>query len=385
MSEWKYGVLSDITEIVMGQSPAGENCSNDIIGLPLLNGPTEFTNHSPIPVQFTNDPKRESRKGDILFCVRGSTTGKMNWSDQSYAIGRGIAAIRHKSGIHLNRYIRGIIDYNLDELLQGATGSTFPNVSRTDIGNIQIEIPPLPEQESIAEVLSSLDDKIDLLHRNNKTLEQLAETLFRQWLSKLNERESAILGDYIKVKNGYAFKSNDFRDTGNNGVLKITNISFEQVDIYNTQFVDDKVVTGLSEKFLAKPKSFLIAMTGAEIGKIGIIGKTNKKLYINQRVGMLVDILEHSSLLGYLFLKSAEGQDHIINTCTGSAQENISSVGIESMIIPKSTPEEVISFCKSVNPLFEKIIYNLEQIQQLETLRDTLLPKLMSGVVRVEN
>jgi type I restriction enzyme S subunit len=169
------------------------------------------------------------------------------------------------------------------------------------------------------------------------------------------------------------------------GFLKITNISFEQVDIYNTQFVDDRVVAELSEKFLAKPKSFLIAMTGAEIGKIGIIGKTNKKLYTNQRVGMLVDILENSSLLGYLYLKSAEGQDHIINTCTGSAQENISSVGIESMIVPKSTPEEVVIFCNSVNPLFEKIISNLEQIQQLETLRDTLLPKLMSGVVRVEN
>jgi len=159
MSEWKDGILSDIAEIIMGQSPAGENCSNNNIGLPLLNGPTEFTNHCPIPVQFTNDPKRESKKGDILFCVRGSTTGKMNWSDQSYAIGRGIAAIRHKSGLHLNRYIRGIIDYNLEELLQGATGSTFPNVSRTDIGNIQIEIPSLPEQERIAEVLSSLDDK----------------------------------------------------------------------------------------------------------------------------------------------------------------------------------------------------------------------------------
>jgi type I restriction enzyme S subunit len=145
------------------------------------------------------------------------------------------------------------------------------------------------------------------------------------------------------------------------------------------------VIKGLSEKFLAKPKSFLIAMTGAEIGKIGIIGNTNKKLYINQRVGMLLDIEENSSLIGYLFLKSAEGQDHIITTCTGSAQENISSVGIESMIVPKITKEEVLDICKNINPLFKKIVYNLEQIQQLETIRDTLLPKLMSGKVRVEN
>jgi type I restriction enzyme S subunit len=123
-------------------------------------------------------------------------------------------------------------------------------------------------------------------------------------------------------------------------------------------------------------------MTGAEIGKIGIVGNTNKKLYINQRVGKLIDILEDSSLLGYLFLKSPEGQDHIINTSTGSAQENISSTGIESMLIPKSTPEEVIIFCKSVNPLFEKKARNLEQIHKLETLRDTLLPKLMNGQLK---
>ena len=385
MSKWKDGILSDIAEIVMGQSPSGENCSNRQIGLPLLNGPTEFTINSPIPVQYTNDPKRESRIGDILFCVRGSTTGKMNWSDQSYAIGRGIAAIRHKNGLHLNRYIRAIIDCNLNELLQGATGSTFPNVSRTDIGNIQIEIPSVSEQEHIAEVFSSIDDKINLLHSNNKTLEELSETLFRQWLSKLNDRESTTLREYIRVQNGYAFKSNDFKDIGNNSILKITNISFEQVDIHNTQYVDNAVVAGLSEKFIAKPKSFLIAMTGAEIGKIGIIGKTNKKLYINQRVGMLIDILEYSSLLGYLFLKSAEGQDHIINTCSGSAQENISAVGIESMIVPKSSAEEVTMLCKNINPLFEKIIYNIEQIQQLETLRDTLLPKLIYGTVRIEN
>ena len=75
--------------------------------------------------------------------------------------------------------------------------------------NIIVKIPPLPEQEAIAEVLSGLDDKIDLLQRNNNTLEQMAETLFRQWF--VEEAVSmTTLSEYIVVQPGFAFKSNDF-------------------------------------------------------------------------------------------------------------------------------------------------------------------------------
>ncbi len=354
-------------------------------------GSIDISNCDYIESSRLNDfNKFKIQTGDILMALSGATIGKISRFKsnevvlQNYRVGNFLT----KDNNILQKdyfYYYLTTDYTYQQILANQTQSAQENVGKEDIHKMLIFLPPLPEQKSIAEVLSSLDDKIDLLHRNNKTLEELSETIFKHWLNKLEERESATLGDYIKVQNGYAFKSNDFKDSGNNGVLKITNISFEKVDIQNTQFVDDKVIEGLSDKFLAKPKSFLIAMTGAEIGKIGIIGKTNKKLYINQRVGKLMDIEENSSILGYLFLKSSEGQDHIITTCTGSAQENISTFGLESMPVPKSTKEEVIDICKNINPLFEKIIYNLEQIQQLQLIRDTLLPKLMSGIVRVEN
>ena len=72
--------LSDIAEIVMGQSPKGVDVNQSNEGLPLLNGPTEFTNLYPQPVQFTEYGKRFAETGDILFCVRGSTTGRMNYA-----------------------------------------------------------------------------------------------------------------------------------------------------------------------------------------------------------------------------------------------------------------------------------------------------------------
>ena len=89
--EWKVIELGEIAEVVMGQSPFGSSCNQNGEGQPLLNGPTEFGSQFPTPVQFTTDPKKISKKGDLLFCVRGSTTGRMNWADQDYVIGRGIS------------------------------------------------------------------------------------------------------------------------------------------------------------------------------------------------------------------------------------------------------------------------------------------------------
>lgn len=125
----------------MGQSPEGDDCNKDGIGEPLLNGPTEFGFYSPTPVQWTTNGKKHCNKGDILFCVRGSTTGRMNWADDRYALGRGLAAIRHISDDKLNWFIKAVIDNSLQEILAAATGSTFPNVGKDLLNGFQIAIP----------------------------------------------------------------------------------------------------------------------------------------------------------------------------------------------------------------------------------------------------
>lgn len=179
--EWKNGCLGDIAEVIMGTSPRGETTNNAGEGVPLLNGPTEFTNHSPTAIQFTTEPVKTCEPRDILFCVRGSTTGRMNWADREYAIGRGLAAIRHRKGSDYQQYVRGIIDCQINNLLVLSTGSTFPSVSRADIEGIKVSLPPLPEQRAIAHILGTLDDKIELNRRTNETLEGMARALFKSW------------------------------------------------------------------------------------------------------------------------------------------------------------------------------------------------------------
>jgi hypothetical protein len=175
------GRLADIAEIVMGQSPEGEACNTAGKGMPLLNGPTEFGGHHPTPVQYTSDARKLAAKGDILFCVRGSTTGKMNWADRPYAIGRGLAAIRPKHGIDTAHYVRAVIEAGLSQLLQAATGSTFPNVSREQLLGIPCRVLGVSEQKRISGILGALDDKIELNRKMNETLEQMAKALFKSW------------------------------------------------------------------------------------------------------------------------------------------------------------------------------------------------------------
>ncbi len=372
MNNWQNGILSDIAEIEMGQSPSGEYCSNDIIGLPLLNGPTEFTINSPIPVQYTSDAKRQSREGDLLFCVRGSTTGKMNWSDQVYAIGRGIAAIRHKRGQNLNRFIKAIIEYNLEELLAGATGSTFPNVSGQDLKNIQIEIPSPQEQESIAEVLSCLDDKIDLLHRNNKTLEQLAETLFRQWF--VEQAEESTVSEEFNVTMGQSPPGDSYNENGN-GI-----IFYQGRTDFSFRLPIPRVYTTQPKRFASRLDTLLSVRA-----PVGDINLAIDKCCIGRGVAA-VNHRNKNIHYSYTFNCCKHLRESLdIHEDTGTIFGSINKDDLLAMKCIQLRVDKIDLYNNQIGVLDDKILGNCLQIQKLESLRDTLLPKLMSGAVRITN
>ena len=156
-ADWDVVSLGDVAEIVMGQSPPGGKCNRVEDGVPLLNGPTEFGPYYPTPVQWTTDPKKGAGVGDILFCVRGATAGRMNWSDRDYAIGRGIASLKHKGGPAYQSFLRAVIDFRLAELLTVVTGSTFPNLSYDQITQLRVPRVPSSEQQAIADTLDGID------------------------------------------------------------------------------------------------------------------------------------------------------------------------------------------------------------------------------------
>ena len=169
--------LGEVATIVMGTSPKGTTYNHEGIGSPLLNGPTEFGEIHPRCTLYTTDSKKECQIGDLIFCVRGST-GRMNWADQTYSLGRGVCSIRGNS-ISDTKFIRYCIEWKLDGLLNLAGGSTFSNLTADTIRNFPIPYPA--SRRKIAAVIGTYDDLIANNTRRIKILEDMAQTLYREW------------------------------------------------------------------------------------------------------------------------------------------------------------------------------------------------------------
>lgn len=180
---WVLVRIGEISKINMGQSPPGDSYNKKGIGIPLINGPVEF---GPSPFskttksKFTTNPKKLCKKGDLLICVRGSTTGRMNIAGFDACIGRGVASIRSfYNQSYLIYYIHSIekLIFNL------GTGSTFPNVTIGILNNLPIPLPPLLEQQQIVEILerqlSIIDELEKIIKINVKKAERLRQSILK--------------------------------------------------------------------------------------------------------------------------------------------------------------------------------------------------------------
>lgn len=180
---WHWGRLSEIADIVAGQSPSGEFYNEDGIGTPMLNGPTEFTDLHPIPVQFTTKVTKLCQIGDILFTVRGSSTGRMNIADQEYCIGRGIAAIRAKEGSDIDFIYYTLVTISEKILAEAkGAGTTFPNVSRGELLKKWVLIPDI-DQSEISSKIKSVDAFLKEKQKKVFTIQRLKKSLMQNLLT----------------------------------------------------------------------------------------------------------------------------------------------------------------------------------------------------------
>lgn len=173
--------LGSVTEIIMGQSPDGTTYNSTGEGIPLLNGPTEFTERYPVKIQWTTNPTKLCKEGDILLCVRGSTTGRMNISNDVYCIGRGIAAIRGGKN-YITDFLEHVLTHYVVEIIRLAVGSTFPNIDSKSLKSILIPNYPIEDQKNIAEKFNSLVGERNLtaiqLNQANEIQKQLINQIF---------------------------------------------------------------------------------------------------------------------------------------------------------------------------------------------------------------
>jgi len=270
-------------------------------------------------------------------------------------------------------------------------GSAVPTLNRNHIHPLNVILPPLPEQKAIASALSSLDDKIDLLHRQNKTLEAIAETLFRQWFVKeaREEWETKISELPIEIIDGDRGKNypknSELLDVGDCLFLSAKNVTTNGFTFNQCQFITaEKDALLRSGKLNRKD---IVVTTRGTVGNIAYYN--NLIFYTDIRInsGMII-IRTVSSIVDPIFIFCLIRSDYfkclIENQISGSAQPQLPIRDFKQIDVYYPPREKIDEFLVFAKPCLNKKFCNDSQIATLEKMRDMLLPKLISGEIRVE-
>ena len=388
MEEWKEYVLSElIDEISMG--PFGSNikveCFTDS-GVPVLNGSNlvglklnEDKFNYVTEEKAASLGKANAYRNDIVITHRG-TLGQIVYIPQNskydhYVISQSQFRIRCNQKVlpeYLVYYFHTRIGQH--QLLSNASQVGVPALARptTTFQKLRVVLPPLPTQQKIAAILSSLDNKIELNNKINTNLEQQAGALFKNWFVDFEPFGG-------KMPEGWK-------------VGKLSDISILSVGGDKPKEVSDKIT-----------EDYKVPIYSNGLDNFGLYGYTNKAKIFEESVTVsargtigfvclrmvpyvpivrLISLIPKTDFVSakYLYL-------HLLNcniTGTGTTQQQLTvpAFSKEQIIIPSKNA--IDSFTNTVNPFFETIVHNRKENEKLSSMRDTLLPKLMNGEIKVD-
>ena len=266
-------------------------------------------------------------------------------------------------------------------IVGSASGTSIMHTSPSRIEDYRCLIPSSQsEQESIASLLTSIDNKIDLLHRENKTLEAMAETLFRQWLIEeaKEDWEEMPLSFYGKIVCGKTPPKKESKYFGGETpFIKIPDMHNKTFVINSEDSLTKEGVLYQKEKILP-PFSIIVSC----IATVGLVVLNAKEAQTNQQINSIIPYEEEYRYFLYLHLINMY-DDLNAMASGGTATLNLNTSNFSKIKIAYPTDDVLCAFNKQVSLLFDKIYNNQQQIQTLIQQRDSLLPKLMSGEVKI--
>jgi len=283
---------------------------------------------------------------------------------------------------------------------EGGRSHGLLNVGVDEFFDILLPLPPLEEQSKIAAILSSVDEAIEKTEAIIEQTEKVKKGLMQQLLTKgightkfkkteigeiPEEWEVKTLGELLKLKGGFAFKSSDFVEKGDIPVLRISNIKNNYIDLSDAVYVTNEVANSLNE-YLLRENDIVIAMSGATTGKIGRIEKKDIPVLLNQRVG-LFKIYQESTLSNdflYYFAQSKHFQSSVGLNAIGGAQPNISGKQIESVKIGLPSFEEQQQISLILSNIDKKLANEEQRLIQFQAIKKGLMQVLLTGKVRVK-
>lgn len=386
MGEWKDTNLRKVcADIAYGYTASADDQPvgpkflriTDIVG--------ERISWDAVPYCRINDHDKAKYRleiGDIVIARTGATTGYNAIIKDPVDSVFASYLVRYK--VDRNVADPFFVSYNLKsqrfhEYVDAiAGGSAQPGANAKQLADFEFRLPPLPEQRAIASVLSSLDDKIDLLHRQNKTLEALAETVFREWFveqvsdSQVTQplEELVQFDPTEKITNGVEPRYFDMKCLSNNS-MSIADGIMRRVNSGSSFRNGDTLLAKITPCLENGKTGFVMNLEDGEVAR----GSTE---FIVMRAKKKV-----SPYFVYCLARSGDFRNTAILSMTGtSGRQRVQTQMLKKYEI-KYAPERMELFHNECEPIFLKVKQNQTQIRTLTQLRDTLLPKLMSGEVRL--
>lgn len=323
------------------------------------------------------------KKGQLVISARG-TVGEIAQIGGDMAFNQSCYGLDGKLSLIINDFLYYLLKFNVGPLKQNTHGAVFDTITRQTFDCIDVDVPPLTIQKPIAKILGDLDEKIELNHQMNKTLESIAQAIFKRWF--VDEDKNSINGRMGDILEGIESGSRPKGGIDHSLTEGIPSIGAENIDgigFYDyskTKYVQPEFFNIMS-RGVVKDYDVLVYKDGAYIGRKSMFGKgfPYEKCCVNEHVFILRSNNRANQFFLYFLLK----QDELKQLNTNSAQPGLNQVSMRSFRISISTKIKIDRFGEAAKPLIDGIFFNCNQARILSQIRDSLLPKLMSGKIRV--
>ena len=397
--EWRLAQLIDEVEIIMGQSPKSEFYNDKGEGLPFMQGRKTFGDKYNEIDTWCTDPKRLANKGDVLMSVR-APVGDVNIARMDLCIGRGLASLRMKN--KNNEYLYYLLKNFAGTIASRGTGTVFASINKKGLETLKLPFCSDNEQKAIAHILSTLDEKIEINNQINKKLEEIAQTIFKHWFvdfefpNEDGEPYKSSGGEMVESELGMIPKGWEVRELGEIAMMKNgVNYSREQegteVKVVNVRDFDGSVIVNTSnlDSILLPErqiKDYLlyeydtVVVRSARPGETLLVTNNSQVVYS----GFTIRVQTNEDILKlYVFYCIRNAMEILNNSSNGTIFKNLNQkiLGALKIVVPNKDVIEVYN--SIVIPILNQISEGVEENEKLTQLRDTLLPKLMSGEIRV--
>ena len=311
----------------------------------------------------------------VIVAMYGATAGRVAVAETPLTTNQACCNLEVDETIADYRYIYYWLKQNFDNIAGLANGGAQQNLSAKVIRQIEINLPDLIKQRSIANFLDSFDSKIEANAKLNGYLEEWGQGLLEKYQESC--ATTIPLSNVMDFGNGYAFKSGAYIQDGLYKVLTIKNVQDGSVDCSMSNRIDE-LPPKMKPFCKLQPGDVVLSLTG-NVGRVGIVPEEN--CLLNQRVAVLQPY-NYALLPGlYFHFRQKAFQNKMIGIARGTAQANLSPVETLKLEMPYN--ESFFEISQKLKPAFDLILANTIELKRLAVLRDALLPKFMSGEIDV--